>query len=317
MWRHERHKKTRDGDERPDGETAQTLNGGIDIPPTRQAPSSNHYSTLAFLGDTVLEDELNHRNYKAAYQDPELLGYRVPRVCLVNEEIHTAHLPGRRNRGRHNHRNRQRAKALLETTEDTTVTPVNEPSFIRRCWNAIWSVQEANAEYEAIGDMQPKVDVGGDHSLFTRRTTPFNPRRVAEIQKLVAVGPDLTEEQLKKARDLIGEFADCFTLSVSEVTAIPGAFHKIHIPPDVVFPKKIPHQRPLTDPQCKYLSKAIDELLEADNIERIRPEDVKCASPITLSQKAHSNTGLSLDELCYKVNTECIAHGLPPMDNIE
>ena len=165
--------------------------------------------------------------------------------------------------------------------------------------------------------MQPKVEVGGDHSLFTRCTALFNPMKVAEIQKLIAIGPDLTEDQLRKARDLIGEFANCFALSVSKVTAILGAFHKIHIPPDVVFPKKIPHQWPLTDPQQKYLSKAIDELLEAGIIERIRPKDVKCALLITLSQKAHSNTGLSLDELCYKVNTECVAYGLPPMDNIE
>ena len=77
--------------------------------------------------------------------------------------------------------------------------------------------------------------------MFTRQTAPFNPRRVTEIQRLVAIGPDLTEKQLTKVRDLIGKFADCFALSVGEVTAIPGAFHKIHIPPDVVFPKKIPH----------------------------------------------------------------------------
>jgi hypothetical protein len=131
MWRHKRHKKIGDDDEHPDGEIVQTLNGGTDITPTGRVQSSNRYSTLAFLGDTVLEDELNHRNYKAAYQEPELLGYRVPRVCLVNEQIHTAHLPGRRNRGCRNRRNRQRQGALSETTEDATVTSANEPSFIR------------------------------------------------------------------------------------------------------------------------------------------------------------------------------------------
>jgi len=148
--------------------------------------------------------------------------------------------------------------------------------------------------------MQPEVDLGGDHSLFTRHTAPFSPKRVAEILRLVAVGPDLTDDQTMKAKNLISEFTDCFTLSVSEVITIPGATHKIHIPPGVTFPKKIPHQRPLTEPQRKYLSNAIDELLAADIIEPIRPEDVKCASPITLAQKPHENTGLSLDELRYK-----------------
>ncbi|KIM82770.1 hypothetical protein PILCRDRAFT_70288, partial [Piloderma croceum F 1598] len=127
--------------------------------------------------------------------------------------------------------------------------------------------------------MQPEVDVGGDHSLFTRCTAPFNPKQVTEILKLVAIGPDLTDEQTTKAKKLISDFADCFALSVSEVIAIPGATHKIHVPPGITFPRKIPHQWPLTDPQRKYLSKAIDELLAADIIEPIRPEDIKCASP--------------------------------------
>jgi hypothetical protein len=82
MWRHEQHKETEDDDDSPVGEIVQTLNGGTDIPPTGQAQSSNCYSALALLGDTVLEDELNHRNYTAAYQDPKLLGYRVPGFAL-------------------------------------------------------------------------------------------------------------------------------------------------------------------------------------------------------------------------------------------
>jgi len=71
----------------------------------------------------------------------------------------------------------------------------------------------------------------------------------------------------------------------------------MHIPPDITFPKKIPHQRQLTEAQCAYLSNAIDELVKADIIEPIRPEDIKCVSPITLSQKTHTKEGLSMDEL--------------------
>jgi hypothetical protein len=119
------------------------------------------------------------------------------------------------------------------------------------------------------------------------------------------------DEQTTKAKNLISKFTDCFALSVSKVIAIPSATHKINIPPGVTFPRKIPHQQPLMDPQRKYLSKAIDELLATDIIEPVRPEDVKCALLITLAQKPHENASLSLDELYYRVNMECVTHGLP------
>jgi hypothetical protein len=90
----------------------------------------------------------------------------------------------------------------------------------------------------------------------------------------------------------------------------------MHIPQDITFPKKIPHQRQLTEAQRAYLSAAIDELAKADIIEPIRPEDVKCVSPITLAQKVHIKEGLSWDELRHRVNEECIANGHPPMHNV-
>jgi hypothetical protein len=172
-------------------------------------------------------------------------------------------------------------------------------------------VQENSAE-QAPGDMQPEIDIGGDRSLFTRTTNPRNPKRVQEVLKQVSIGPDLSPEQHGKVVDLLSEFVDCFALSVSEVIAIPGAEHYIHVPPNTTFPKKIPHQRQLTEAQKAYLSKSIDELLAANIIEPIRPEDVLCASPLTLAQKPHDCPGLSLPELQHKVNNECLAHGFPP-----
>lgn len=172
-------------------------------------------------------------------------------------------------------------------------------------------------EYGRDGDLQPDMDLDGDTSLFTRITDPFNPRRIAEVLKHVSIGTDLSEDQTMQVRDLLTEFADCFALSVREVIAIPGAEHRIHIPAGVTFPKKIPHQRQLTGAQRAYLSDAIDELLAADIIEPIRPEDVKCASPLTLAQKAHDNPGLSLNELRHRVNEECITHGIPPIHNVD
>jgi hypothetical protein len=69
--------------------------------------------------------------------------------------------------------------------------------------------------------------------------------------------------------------------------------------------------------QRAYLSDAIDELPTADIIEPIRPEDVKCVSPITLAQKVHSNPGLLLNELKHRINKRCITDRLPPTHNIE
>ena len=39
-------------------------------------------------------------------------------------------------------------------------------------------------------------------------------------------------------------------------------------------------------------------------------------TPLTLAQKPHKKGGLLSDKLCYKVNMECVAHGLPSVDDI-
>jgi len=36
-----------------------------------------------------------------------------------------------------------------------------------------------------------------------------------------------------------------------------------------------------------------------------------------LVQKAHTNAGLSLDELCHRINEECIQRGFPPAHNVD
>ena len=201
---------------------------------------------------------------------------------LVNTVTDSLNNKGRQRPGRraHNKQNHDTQKQTLRLQE---------------WWNSIWTVQDSTTNTEELGDLQPEVETRGDHSLFTRTTSPRNLRCVAEILKHVSIGSDLTEDQQHRVHGLISEFTDCFALSVREVIPIPGAEHLIHIPPNVTFPKKIPHQRQLTEAQCAYLSDAIDELLVADIIEPIRPEDVKCASPITLAQKVHCNPGLSLN----------------------
>jgi hypothetical protein len=165
--------------------------------------------------------------------------------------------------------------------------------------------------------MQPEVEIGVDHSLFIQTMDPHNPWRIKEILEHMSISSDLTAEQHSKVVDLLTKFADWFALSISDVIPIPGTEHHIHILPNTIFPKKIPHQQQLTESQKSYLSNAINELLAADIIEPIRPEDVLCASPLTLTQKAHDNPGLSLDELWHRLNEECLAHGIPPPHKVE
>jgi hypothetical protein len=273
------------------GEHICELTKGNNATPLRQIQSPNRFAILGQLGDTILEHELDRRSQKSAYIPAEMQTYRVPRLFTVGVEgPHAKPKEGKKGRGRRNRRNRQKWKF-----QEYPVRTVQE-----------------NGDEEDLGDMQPEVEIGNDHSLFTRTTDPFNPKRVQEVLKHVSIGPDLSPEQREKVVGMLSEFADCFALSVSEVIAIPGAEHHIHVPPNTTFPRKIPHQRQLTEVQKTYLSKSIDELLAADIIEPIRPEDVLCASPLTLSQKPHDTPGLSLPELQHKVNNECLTHGLPP-----
>ena len=114
---------------------------------------------------------------------------------------------------------------------------------------------------------------------------------------------------MTKAKELIQAYADCFALAISEAKAVPNMVHRLNIPPNMTFSKKI-HQRPLTTPQQQFLNKKIDEMLKADIIEQVDPSEVKCVSPTTLAQKAHEGGGMMLDELQYHINMECKAAGI-------
>lgn len=147
--------------------------------------------------------------------------------------------------------------------------------------------------------------------IYTRVSNPHQPQRVEAILHAITIGQDLSEEERTEVRNLISEFADCFALSVSEVTAVKDAIHRLNVNPESTFSKTV-HQRPLTPPQRQYLNSKIDELLAAGIIEPCSPDDVKCIAPIILAQKAHEGQGLTLDELRYRVNEECVAAGLEP-----
>ncbi|KAG6839380.1 hypothetical protein C0991_003172 [Blastosporella zonata] len=145
--------------------------------------------------------------------------------------------------------------------------------------------------------------------MFTRRTDPFQAKRVAEILRLVKRGEDLSAIQDEAVTKLIKRYADIFALSINEVLPVKGAVHTLDIPAGASFSRKV-HQKPLTPPQRVYLHEKIDEMLAAGVIKQCEPGQVKCVSGTTLAQKAHQGGGLTLEELQHRINDQCIANGL-------
>lgn len=192
---------------------------------------------------------------------------------------------------------------------DTLIHKVTESPEYPIC------VVTEDAEVDDLGVEIPTDGLGSNTSIFTRRTDPFNPARVAAVQAAVTLGPDLTPDERDDILGLIANYADCFALSVGEVFHVPGAVHRLNIPQGTTFGRKV-HQRPLTPPQRAYLNESIDKMLEAGVIEQVDPSDVKCVSPTTLAQKVHQGRGLSLNQLQHQLNDECVRAGLPPAFNL-
>ena len=106
------------------------------------------------------------------------------------------------------------------------------------------------------------------------------------------------------------EFADCFTLSMKEVNAIPGAVHKLNIPEGTTFRMKIPPRSYNPDHRV-FMEAKIDEMLDAGIIRNIHPRDVRFVAQTVLAQKAHKGNGLTIEELKHQVNDQCVENGLP------
>jgi hypothetical protein len=156
-------------------------------------------------------------------------------------------------------------------------------------------------------DEAPKTN---PESIFTRDNDPHNPKRVQKIVQEVTVGPDITNEQRQIIQELLKEYADCFALSMKEVNAIPGAVHKLNIPEGTTFRTKIP-PRSYNPDQRAFVNAKVNEMLDAGIIRPIHPSEVRFVAQTVLAQKTHEGQGLGIEELKYKVNEQCLQHGLP------
>ena len=178
-------------------------------------------------------------------------------------------------------------------------------------WNHLWLLDPAAGTSPTHpGIEQPDVSKVFEPTILTRKSDPRNPARVKAILSEVTLGQDLTPAQRESIRLLISEYATCFALSMSEVTAVEGASLRLDIPRDKQFRTKI-NQRPQSPPQKEFFYNVISKMLAADIIRPIAHQDVKCCAATTLAKKAHEGEGRTLDSLKHRINDECIAAGYP------
>ena len=188
---------------------------------------------------------------------------------------------------------------------DSSVSKEHSCSLkLQESWDTVLAVEEAALDDMSPGSEQPEITVDTDNSIFTQASTPFMPAHVAEVLHLVRVGDDISGEEHATIQQLVKEFANVFALSVHKVKHIPGAKLHLDVPEDAPLHTKI-GQKPMTPPQAAYFSRALDIMIEAGVCAPIAAKDVKCVSPITLTEKTHTEKGMTMDELRQKVNTEC------------
>ena len=161
----------------------------------------------------------------------------------------------------------------------------------------------------------PEASSNNPESLFTRESDPYKPEQVMKIIQEVTIGSDITHDQSLTVQELIKEYADCFALSIKEVNTIPNAVHKLNILEGMTFRTKIP-PRSYNPDQRAFVDAKVDEMLEAGIIRPIHPSEVRFVAQTVLARKAHDGQGLSIDELKYKVNKQCLTNGLPSEFNL-
>lgn len=144
----------------------------------------------------------------------------------------------------------------------------------------------------------------------TRVSNPFDTARVAEIKSKVKIGKELSDGQREEVLNLVGEFADVFALSLSEVLPVDFAELRFDISDDAVFPKKVGQKR-LLEPQRQALYQIIDEREAAGIIERVSQDQVKAVSRINMVPKPGSTARPPLQLLQQMANSECAKYGFP------
>ncbi|QRV91923.1 Retrovirus-related Pol polyprotein from transposon opus [Ceratobasidium sp. AG-Ba] len=143
-----------------------------------------------------------------------------------------------------------------------------------------------------------------------RRSDPFKPSRVREVLSKVKIGSDLDENQRRQVEGLVGEFADVFALSLSEVLPVDITEMRLDIPDDATFPKRV-GQRKFSELQKQALYDMLDDLEEAKIIKRVTQDQVAAVSPINMVPKPGGAERTDIETLQRMANSECRKYGFP------
>jgi hypothetical protein len=173
-----------------------------------------------------------------------------------------------------------------------------------------WSINTMSQDNN-MGTEQKILSNNLNNTVFTRSSDPFKAERVDTVLAKVKIGDDLSNDQWTDIIQLIHEFANCFALSMSKVTAIPGAMHKLNIPEGAKFKTKV-NQRPLTSPQKEFFNEVLNKMLAAGIVAPIDHKDVKCCRATTLAKTAHEGNRAQIEDLQHRLNDQCNATGIPP-----
>jgi hypothetical protein len=263
-------------------------------PPSRQVPTSIRNTPKPGDDETEADEhtdpdsELN----KATNMSPTVMVESTPSGLQADEE--------------------ERKKLSVQGGEE-------EPPAREVTINLKTDCQSLSANEKPIAPPDNPASIHGvttvDNNVYTRHTEPFKAKRVKRIISEITVGPDIMLEQHSQVEELIGEFADCFALAMTEVNIVPGAVHKLNIPSDAKFRTKL-MQRSLNPAQKMYLHMKVDDMITAGIIAPIHPQDVRAVAPVVLSKKTHEGQGLPLDELKHRVNDRCVELGLPSAEEL-
>jgi hypothetical protein len=103
---------------------------------------------------------------------------------------------------------------------DMVNNPDPTPDHNGNVWNIDIKTQNIDPSTE-----QKIISGNLNNEVFTQRSDPFKVERVNAVLAELTIGDDLTQEQHVSIKNTLCEFADCFVLSMSEVTVVAGATH--------------------------------------------------------------------------------------------
>jgi hypothetical protein len=311
---------------RPIQPTTQELSDRAETDTLKEAdgPKNSRYTTIPPMPKQTTDNQnINEQNESQPHEPFIQRGNgRYKRNQRLN-----SHIAGKeRKRGPHREEKKDRTKRKTRPPQPETPTPfpsqstaMTEPTPTDHATptepetdqeSNTWSIDTMSQD-DNTGTEQKILSNDLDNTVFTRSSDPFKAERVDAVLAEVKIGDDLSDDQRTDVIQLIREFADCFALSMSEVTAVPGAMHKLNIPEGAKFKTKV-NQRPLTSPQKEFFNEVLDKMLAAGIVAPIDHKDVKCCRATTLAKKAHEGNGAQIEELQHRLNDQCNTAGIPP-----